>query len=221
MGLKFTVITDQRALKHLLEQREIQSKYQKWLTKLLGYDFEIKYNPGLLNKVADTLSRVPHEVELASISIPSIIDLDLVQREVDKDTEFIKIRQDLEQDPLSHPKFSVEQGKLLYKDKVMLSGKSSLIPTLLQTFHNSVMGGHSSFLRTYERITEELYWRNMKNDVKQYVEKCLVCRRNKSNSVSPVYFNHCLFRIESEKTYPWISSKDYPSPRDSMQFSWW
>lgn len=67
---KFLVLTDQRALKHLLEQREIQPEYQKWLTTLLGYDFEIKYNPGLLNKAADAFSKIPHEVELASISVP-------------------------------------------------------------------------------------------------------------------------------------------------------
>lgn len=40
---KFTIISDQKALKLLPEQREVQPQFQKWLTKLLGYDFEILY----------------------------------------------------------------------------------------------------------------------------------------------------------------------------------
>lgn len=93
----------QRALKHLLELREIQLGYQKWLTKLLGYEFEIEYHPGLLNKAADALSRIPHEVELSTISIPAILDLEVI---LEKDPELVKIQKELEQDPLSHPKFS-------------------------------------------------------------------------------------------------------------------
>lgn len=154
--------------------------------KLLGYDFEIKYNPGLLNKAAGALSRVPHEVVLASISVPTIIDLEVIQREVEEDSKLIKIRRNLEQDPMSYPKFTLDQGRLFYKGRVVVSGNSSLIPTILQMFHDSVFGGHSRFLRTYKCLTGELYWRNMKSDVKKYVEKCSICQRNKADSVSPV-----------------------------------
>ena len=58
LGKKFTIISDQKALKFLLEQREVQPQFQKCLTKLLGYDFEILYQPRLQNKAADALSRL-------------------------------------------------------------------------------------------------------------------------------------------------------------------
>lgn len=59
LGQRFIVRTDQKALKFLLEQRVVQPQYKKWLSKVLGYDFEVHYHPGAENKAIDALSRVP------------------------------------------------------------------------------------------------------------------------------------------------------------------
>ena len=55
----------------LLEKILSSKEKQKWVTKMLGYDFEIIYKKGKLNVVANALSRNDEEVEalLCAISI--------------------------------------------------------------------------------------------------------------------------------------------------------
>ena len=78
LGSRFTVRTDQHSLKYLLEQRLINPDCQKWMTKLMGFNFDIQYRPGLENKAADALSRVPSTdaPSLLSPTLPYPADLD-------------------------------------------------------------------------------------------------------------------------------------------------
>ena len=71
MKRHFKVKNDHESLKHLLEQRISLEEQQKWVTKMLGYDFKIIYKKVKLNVVADALSRKNEEVEalLYAISI--------------------------------------------------------------------------------------------------------------------------------------------------------
>lgn len=58
LGRRFTVQTDHRSLRALLHQTIQTPEQQRWLYKLVGYDFDIEYKPGVLNGPADALSRV-------------------------------------------------------------------------------------------------------------------------------------------------------------------
>ena len=58
-----------------MEQRLSSEEKQKWVTKMLGYDFEIIYKKGKLNVVVDSLSKNGEEVEALPCEI-SIIQPD-------------------------------------------------------------------------------------------------------------------------------------------------
>lgn len=143
----------------------------------------MQYRSGQENKVADGLSRVAPVVHLAALTVLAILDVGIVSKEVAQDLKLMAIIQQLKEDPDSVPKFEWFQGRLLYKKRLVLAKNSSLIPSVLHTFHDSVMGGHSGFLRTYKRLTR--YWQGMKNDVRNYVVVCLTFQKNKSLVASP------------------------------------
>jgi hypothetical protein len=57
LGQCFQIKTDHQSLKYFLEQRISSQEQQKWVTKLFGYDYEIIYNKGKDNVVANALSQ--------------------------------------------------------------------------------------------------------------------------------------------------------------------
>ena len=136
------------------------------MAKLLGYLFEVIYKPGLENKAADALSRKPAEILHFSISAPILVDLNTIKGEVEKDELLQKVLTDEKAgDSQQQAKFSQKNGLWHYKNRLVLSKSSTLIPAMLSTYYDSVVGGHSGFLRTYKRLASELYCSGMKADV--------------------------------------------------------
>nr|GMD47359.1 peroxidase 64 [Ipomoea batatas] len=99
VGRRFTVRTDHRSLRHLLQQRITTPSQQNWVAKLMGYDFEI--------------------------------------------------------------------------------------PRLLEEFHSTPVGGHSRAYRTYRRLAASIYWKGMMKHTQQFVAECLVCQKNKYDTLAP------------------------------------
>lgn len=66
-GKYFIIKTGQKSLKWLLQQKVSTPFQQFWLSKLLGFDYEIHYKSGKKNITADALSRAKG-VEILCIS---------------------------------------------------------------------------------------------------------------------------------------------------------
>jgi hypothetical protein len=186
LGKPFIVHTDHKSLKHLLQQRINSPDQQCWLAKLLGYQFEVKYKPGVDNKVADALSRCHGEAELKTIvSYPTWLDGKLLLDEVSQDPYIQKIITDVMANNNKKPGFEVRQGILFYQGRLVISPSSPSIPLLLDEFHKTPTGGHSGFLRTYRRIADTLYWVGMQKQVRDYVRACDTCQRQKYSATTP------------------------------------
>jgi hypothetical protein len=71
-GKCFQIKIDHHSLKYFLEQRISSLEQQKWVTKMLGYDYEIIYKKGKENVVVDALSQ-KYEEEGSLFSLSFIV----------------------------------------------------------------------------------------------------------------------------------------------------
>lgn len=94
------------------------------MTKLLGFDFEIKNKAGLENRVADALSRKLQYSAISSVSFGDWAELE----EVQANTRLRGIIQDSLQGSADHPGFELKKGRLYYKGRLVIAKDSTKIP---------------------------------------------------------------------------------------------
>ena len=111
------------------------------MTKLLGFNFEIHYRPGLENKAAEALWRIPPTTSYS-------VDLDQIDSQVQQHPQLKSIIVVLLADPAAHPGFSLLQGHLFYNNRLVLPPNSSVTNLIMHEGHYSPMGGHSGILKT-------------------------------------------------------------------------
>ncbi|CAH9139323.1 unnamed protein product [Cuscuta epithymum] len=189
LGRRFEVHTDQKSLRFQTEQRILGEDQQKWVAKLLGFNFVIKYKPGVENKAADALSRKGH---FYSLSVVTCQEWEGLEDELLEDEKYKTMLQKLMIDPDSIPHFKVSQGLLYFKGRLVIPKKSARIDSILKEFHESAIGGHAGNFKTMKRISSLFYWEGMRTDIKQYVQQCEVCQRNKYQTLSPAGLLHPL-----------------------------
>ena len=69
-GNHFCIKPDHQSLQNFLEQRVSSPTQQKWVSKLMGYDYEITYKKGKENLVVDALSHtLDDHASLSAISM--------------------------------------------------------------------------------------------------------------------------------------------------------
>ncbi|KAL1358111.1 hypothetical protein AAHE18_04G010500 [Arachis hypogaea] len=103
------------------------------MTKLLGYNFEVRYKEGGKNRVLDALSQ---KFQLSSLSVASGMEWDKLEDEVHRDEKLRDVVQILlkgEEVPVG---FELKNIRLLYKGRLGNPKNSKWIPKLLQEFHD-------------------------------------------------------------------------------------
>lgn len=131
-GQKFIIKTDQQALKHLLDQKIVTPVQQKWITKLLGFEFEIHYKKGKENGAADALSRRgDDELIVAAVTTVTPSWISQVLQSYQNDEFIQKILSSKAISPDSYADFQKLEDVLRYRKRVVVGSSGGIRELIL------------------------------------------------------------------------------------------
>ena len=169
--------TDQQSLRYIHDQRLVEGIQHKLLVKLLGYNYKVEYKKGKENKVADALSRVQHTTTVQAISLVVPVWIEQVINTYQDDRACLDLITKLSVDANAVPNFTLQNGILRYKGRVLVGTSGSLKSLLLDIFHKLALGGHSGERATYQRLKLVFYWPKMHHEAKEYVKIYPICQK--------------------------------------------
>ncbi|GJT21796.1 putative reverse transcriptase domain-containing protein [Tanacetum coccineum] len=186
-GTKCVVFTDHKSLQHILDQKELNMRQQRWLELLSDYDCEIRYHPGKANVVADALSRKERIKPLRVRALVMTISLNLpkqilsAQSEARKEENFIN--EDLH--GMINKLEPRADGTLCLNNRSWIPCFGDLRALIMHESHKSKYSIHPGSDKMYQDLKKLYWWPNMKAEIATYVSKCLTCAKVKIEYQKP------------------------------------
>ena len=201
-GSKFTVRTDNSAVKWLCEKKELTGKFARWILSLQEFDFSISHIKGSLNSVADALSRNPdasrsgpggceterHVVSLFVSDQKKLRPKELAfLQKLDRHLRPIILETEKVMSPSQKLKseFVLKNGVLFKRStrgRFQLAVPSQLQEQILFMCHDSPLSGHLGIEKTLARVTSRYWWPRLAKCVKNYVLSCVYCQSHKPST---------------------------------------
>ncbi|GJQ96246.1 putative reverse transcriptase domain-containing protein [Tanacetum coccineum] len=143
--------------KHILDQKELNMRQQRWLELLSDYDCDIRYHPRKPNVVADALSQKERK--------ENFINKDLHGR-------INKLEPHAD-------------GTLCLNNQSWIPCFGDLRSLIMHKSHKSKYSIHPGSDKMYQDLKKLYWWPNMKAEIATYVSKCLTCAKVKVEYQKP------------------------------------
>ena len=190
------VITDHKNLLYLKKPQHLNQRQIRWSLFLSKFDFRISYRPGTKSGKPDSLSRRPDYQEnnfpiacaipndnpiccTAYEKIDKLIDL----QKQDKFCKETMSKLKSKSKEIKSSLFSLIRGVLHFQGRIIVP--SLLRTKILQSFHDSPLGGHQGIHKTMDKLKRYYWWPNMRKDVENYILSCETCGRCKTRRHKP------------------------------------
>jgi hypothetical protein len=108
LGIPFTIVTDHQALQYMISNEIKSSRQMRWMDYIQRFNFEIRYEPGGTNLLADALSRIYYDIGADEIQPEEqVIDME-------KDEKWMPPKQHLnkEEFPTNFPDHHLETQRI-------------------------------------------------------------------------------------------------------------
>ncbi|KAL0386066.1 UNVERIFIED_CONTAM: hypothetical protein Sradi_3000900 [Sesamum radiatum] len=86
----------------------------------------------------------------------------------------------------SNSDFTIDpDGILRFRDRLCVPGNQSIKDEILKEAHHSHYTLHPGGNKMYQDLKQSYWWNNMKRDIAEYVQKCMVCQQVKAEHQRP------------------------------------
>lgn len=159
-----------------MEQRITTSLQQKWLSKLLGFDYTVVYKKGKENLVADALSRLHEDSELSALTHyeKPLWKEELIASQA-SDPNAQQVITALLVDSQSTPGYTLMDDILKKGEQYYVGNSTELRQKICETIHGSPEGGHSGITMSIKRVEKYFYWPSLKADFTTHIKECETC----------------------------------------------
>jgi hypothetical protein len=195
LGIKFVLMTYHSGLRYLFDQPKLNLRQDRWMDLLCEFDFEIKHIKGKENRVVDALSISMKLVHVVVVSANESNIKEMVKISQETNAFFKTMTSYLKKDPtgMKYEGYQILNDALLtYKGRLYIPNCDDLKRFIMDELHKIPYTGHLGYQKMIMATRKLFYWPRLKNDIVDYLSKCLECQQVKEEHQNPVGLLHPL-----------------------------